>query len=400
MSVEASLRSPAVPARGGLAATAGWGVYCACSWTWCIGMFLPVILLGRFGWAGFLAFAIPNLIGCVGFGYVFDADRSRRFATSHPLAIRWFSLATIAFQVFFIGWTSGMFIFAPDAATAADPAEAGVARDVLIWPVLGVILTWTAGAAAVSARGDLFWRWFAFLAAIASGVLFVLALGRAGGLPAAPPPEDAAPVSGIVPLMLLGFLACPALDATFHRARQQAPSRHAFAVFGVVFAMMLVFAATTYDGLDADRILPALLTLAIAQWTLQLVFTIGAHIRELTVLPSGRLGRGTALLAAIAVGSVLGLPGIADERMYLLFLGLYAVPFPMYVIAAAVNGPSRPLDARWIASTLLVSLAVSPLGWLGFVENRTLFLLPLAGLTAIAGWVMGRRARRNPTVGV
>ena len=83
MSVEASLRSPSTPARGGFAATAGWGVYCACSWTWCIGMFLPVILLGRFGWAGFLAFAIPNLIGCVGFGYVFDADRSRRFATSH-----------------------------------------------------------------------------------------------------------------------------------------------------------------------------------------------------------------------------------------------------------------------------------------------------------------------------
>ncbi|NCF38745.1 MAG: hypothetical protein GWP75_01345, partial [Planctomycetia bacterium] len=156
MSVEASLRSPAGPARGGLAATAGWGFYCACSWTWCIGMFLPVILLGRFGWAGFLAFAIPNLIGCVGFGYVFDADRSRRFATAHPLAIRWFSLATIAFQIFFIGWTSSMFIFAPDAASEADPAAAGVARDVLTWPVLGVILTWTAGAAAVSARGDLF----------------------------------------------------------------------------------------------------------------------------------------------------------------------------------------------------------------------------------------------------
>ncbi len=395
MSVAASRRSPALPARGGLAATAGWGLYCACSWTWCIGMFLPVILLGRFGWTGFLAFAIPNLIGCVGFGYVFDADRSRRFTTSHPLAVRWFSLATIAFQVFFIGWTTGVFVFAPDAAAAPDPATAGVARDVLIWPVLGVILTWTAGAAAVSARGDLFWRWFAFLAAIASGVLFVLALGRAGGLPAAPPPEDAAPVSGIVPLMLLGFLACPALDATFHRARQQAPSRHAFAVFGVVFAMMLVFAATTYDGLDADRILPALLTLAIAQWTLQLVFTIGAHIRELAALPSGRLGRGAALLAAIAVGSLLGLPGIADERVYLLFLGLYAVPFPMYVIAAAINGPERRLPGRWIASILLVSLAVSPLGWMGFIENRTLFLLPLAALTAVAGWAIGRMAFRR-----
>ena len=44
-------------------ATAGWGLFCACSWTWCIGMFLPVILIRDLGGAGFLAFAIPNLFG-------------------------------------------------------------------------------------------------------------------------------------------------------------------------------------------------------------------------------------------------------------------------------------------------------------------------------------------------
>ena len=398
MNVAASPRSPAPPASGGLVATIGWGAFCACSWTWCIGMFLPVILLGRFGWAGFLAFAIPNILGCVGFGYVFDARRSRRFATLHPIAIRWFSLATIAFQVFFLGWMSGTFLFTPEAATALDPGTAGIAGSVFAWPVLGVILTWTAGAAALSARGDRFWRWFAVLAAVASTVLFALAFDRAGGLPTAPAPEGGAAVSGIIPLMILGFLACPALDATFHRARQQAPSRHAFAVFGVVFAMMLVFAATTYDGLRPDRILPVLLPLAIAQWTLQLVFTIGAHIRELAVLPSGRLGRGASLLAAIGAGSLLGLPGIADERMYLLFLGLYAVPFPMYVLAALINGPERGLSGRWVASILLVSLVAGPLGWLGFIENRTLFLLPLAALTAAAGWAIGRLARRPVAV--
>ncbi|MDA0295513.1 MAG: hypothetical protein O3A31_05995, partial [Planctomycetota bacterium] len=99
---QAAAASPSIRPTplGGIAATVGWGAYCACSWTWCIGMFLPIILLGRFGWAGFWAFAIPNLIGCVAFGYLFTPERSRRFATAHAGPIRWFSIATIAFQIF------------------------------------------------------------------------------------------------------------------------------------------------------------------------------------------------------------------------------------------------------------------------------------------------------------
>ena len=81
------------------ASTVGWGLYCAASWTWCIGMFMPIILLSRFGWAGFWTFLIPNVIGCVAFGYIFDRESSRRFATDHAVAIRWFAAATIACHV-------------------------------------------------------------------------------------------------------------------------------------------------------------------------------------------------------------------------------------------------------------------------------------------------------------
>ncbi|MEC8319986.1 MAG: hypothetical protein VX012_01160, partial [Planctomycetota bacterium] len=107
-----SLASGAAPSLPGtnvsrLASTVGWGCYCASSWTWCIGMFLPIILLARFGWPGFWAFLIPNVLGCAAFGYIFDAESSRRFATDHARAIRWFAAATIAFQVFFLGWSSG-----------------------------------------------------------------------------------------------------------------------------------------------------------------------------------------------------------------------------------------------------------------------------------------------------
>ena len=83
----------------------GWGVYCAVSWTWCIGMFLPIIMLARFGWAGFWVFAIPNVIGCAAFGYVLSTRASsQRIIEKHGVAATWFSVVTIAYHKFFIAW--------------------------------------------------------------------------------------------------------------------------------------------------------------------------------------------------------------------------------------------------------------------------------------------------------
>ncbi len=383
-------RSAGVP--GGVACTIGWGLFGASSWTWCIGMFLPTILLARFGWAGFWAFLIPNVLGCAGFGYFFDREASRRFATRHAAAVRWFSLATISFQVFFIGWACGSFVFVPTVAADAladDPGVAGAVSDTLVWPVLGTILTWTAAAIALGARSDRFWRWFATVAAVTSGTLFAIALRRAGGLPDASTPEGGASLLAAIPVITLGFLACPALDATFHRMRQQSPSRHAFAVFGVVFAAMLVFAALTFDELSPNHLAEAVLPFAIAQWTLQLVFTIGAHAREVPLLAGGRLASGPALAMAVAVGAIAGLPGLASESVYLSFLGLYAIPFPMYVIAALVAG-EHPLRTRAIPTVIVMSVLLSPFAWIGFIENRTEALLLVAAVTAISAWMIGR----------
>ncbi len=373
----------------------GWGLYGASSWTWCIGMFLPTILLARFGWAGFWAFLIPNVLGCAGFGYLFDATSSRRFATRHAVAIRWFSLATISFQVFFIGWASGAFVYAPNLeATADDPGVASAMGDTLAWPVLGTILTWTACAIALGARSDRFWRWFAAVVAIVSGILFALALRRVGGLPTAPRPEGGASLAAAVPIIVLGFLANPALDATFHRMRQQSPSRHSFAVFGIVFTGMLLFAATTFDPMSPHHLAAAILPFAVAQWTFQLVFTIGAHAREVPLLGGGRLASGPAIGIAIMLGAIAGMPGIAGESTYLAFLGLYAIPFPMYAVAAIVAG-RQSLEGRAIPALAVVSILLAPLGWLGFVENRTTMLLPLAAGVALCGWMIGRVMRRQ-----
>ena len=375
------------------ASTVGWGLYCAASWTWCIGMFMPIILLSRFGWPGFWTFLIPNVIGCVAFGYIFDRASSRRFATNHALAIRWFSAATIAFQVFFLGWSAGSFIYGPQASASGDAAVAGALSDLLAWPVLGTMLTWTAGAVALSSRGDRFWRWFG-TAAICTGAAFLgIAISRTGGPPAAAGSETGMSLVMAAPIVVLGFLTCPALDATFHRARQQTPSRHSFAIFGVTFAAMIVFAAWVYDGTSPDRISALLLPLLVAQWTVQLVFTIGAHVREIGLLPASRIGPAMLVLMAVLVGAITGLPWLASEPTYLGFLGLYAIPFPMYVIAAAVAGRCRlfPGSGRLI---VVASLAASPLAWLGFVDNRTMLLLPAVMITVLTGWTIGLRSRR------
>lgn len=51
----------------------GWAAYLACSWTWCIGMFLPVLLVRDYGVWGFVVFAVPNVVGAGAMGWVLSA---------------------------------------------------------------------------------------------------------------------------------------------------------------------------------------------------------------------------------------------------------------------------------------------------------------------------------------
>src|SRR5688572_2660873 len=91
-----------------------WGLYCANSWTWCIGMYLPVIMIQRFGWLGFFAFAIPNVIGCAAFGYVMKTRaRSEAIVAQHRTAMTWFSVITVAYHMFFVVWLLAELIPAP-----------------------------------------------------------------------------------------------------------------------------------------------------------------------------------------------------------------------------------------------------------------------------------------------
>ena len=155
---------------------------------------------------------------------------------------------------------------------------------------------------------------------------------------------------------------------------------------------MLVLAAWVFES--PFGIAAALLPFVVTQWTVQIVFTIGAHVREIKLLPGALLGPGPMVLGAILVGAAAGLPVLASEATYMGFLGLCAVPFPIYVVAAAVAGRGRlEPGSGWL--TLVVSGIAAPFAWLGFVDERTILLLPAAAIVAIGGWLIGRRSRQS-----
>ena len=55
-----------------------WAIYLASSWTWCIGMFLPVLLVRDYGIWGWIVFAVPNVLGAAAMGWVLRSRSSSR----------------------------------------------------------------------------------------------------------------------------------------------------------------------------------------------------------------------------------------------------------------------------------------------------------------------------------
>lgn len=293
----------------------GWGVYSASSWTWCIGLFLPIIMLRLFGWPGFLVFAVPNIAGVVLFGYLFDAERCRRTLREHRLAVRLFSTCTSAYQLFFIAWLWTH--LHPDGTPLAGAAIA--------------LAVWLAGLG-LSAVPDRIWPWLGTAVWLGSMALVIgTGLDGLGELPAtgALVGTDLALVA---PAIIFGFLLCPWLDASFHRARITSGSPRVFLVFAIAFLPMILLSCSY--GPDGRLLVGAV---ALAQITLQATFTNAVHARDAWLGGPGAERDGqpprpiAALLPVIAI--LLGtLPFLAGETTYLRFLGLYGLVFPAYAL--------------------------------------------------------------------
>ena len=370
-----------------------WAVYLGVSWTWCIGMFLPILLLRDFGINGFLAFAIPNVLGAAAMGWVLkrSAD-SDAIVDRHKGMCVVFSLVTIAFHAFFAAW-----IIRDVAGPVSGLAVAGGVW--IFWILCQLGLTTTLLSA--------------ILALLIS--LAVLAVGFAhGDLPfvaQAVAPNRLPPID-LLPLAIVcafGFLFCPYLDLTFHAARRDLgknESRLAFSVgFGVVFFSMIIatlcyslWIAQTFAQLDGnspaliltrfDRVNDSRIALILAiHFIVQSSFTVAVHgsqilkrTRGFTLIPASLFIFGS--IAAIWLGLLgnsatyhgLGL----GEVVYRCFLGFYGLLFPAYVWLQIV--PPRRSNQLFAAAVIFAT----PMMWLAFVERQYLWTIPAVAICLLA----------------
>ena len=387
---------PVAPAPAPRSSSAlGWGAYLACSWTWCIGMFLPVLLVRDYGILGFVAFAVPNILGAASVGWVITREwQAEAILKSHARAVGWFSLITRSFQLFFLLWLSlsasgtfaqragivgAMLVLCFGAAAVAVLTRRKTAAATGLWFVSAGI------AAALWFRGSLSTAWF----------------GIERLLPTTSPQE----LLWLAPVCAFGFLLCPYLDGTFLsvRALSSADRARAAFTFGfcVLFPVMILF-TLAYAGwmlpIDALGTLAAAgsisAILVLAHIAMQLGFTFGLHT-QVGVFPLYRVPQSWSRLATIAAtaGGVIGgtatltYAGLSvGEVAYRMFMAFYGLVFPAYVWICVIptpdghTGPSGPKIRIW---ALAVGVA-APMFWMGFIERQTWWLAPGLGIVLLA----------------
>ncbi|GAB4108651.1 MAG: hypothetical protein Kow00105_16190 [Phycisphaeraceae bacterium] len=368
--------------RGVLAAVM-WAVFLGCSWTWVIGMFLPVLLVRDYGLWGWVAFAVPNVLGAAAMGFVLkNPGASQRLVQQHGPACRWFSLVTVAYQAYLIG------------ALAGPAGLSATGMIVLIILFLGRLQQTRDVIAAL------------IVFAISVG-LFLYAQMTGELWQHLDPNTYPGRLSRMdlwmfIPAAAFGFVLCPYLDLTFHRARQATTpgtGRAAFTLgFGVFFLSMIVFSlayagalenVTGHIGMDlAPKLWPAVLVQLIVQGG----FTVAVHLRSLTVNRS----RGTkfAMVAAVAIGLMLGLGALlldgepgpwirwqfvtsVTELGYRAILLLYGTAFPAYVLIC-MTPTYRQLSHKFRLLLFVLAASLSyPLACVAFIANRSLWAIPI-----------------------
>ncbi len=312
-------------------------------------MFLPIILLDEFGWPGFIVFAVPNVLGCAAFGYVL-ANTARRdmLQRQHRPAMVLFSTTAIAFHLFFMAHLAMLFtrgtsiplVLATGLPAGVYLAGYGLSRlPAGAWVPVAVVLY--AGSMLTFSVVDL-------------GTLRDIAWS--GDM-------TRADLVFLAPVFVFGFLLCPYLDLTFHRALGMSRSRHTFAVFGAAFVPILLLTVAYSSGITV---------VVLVYITAQAVFTVAAHLREMRSAswPRGRGPRVCLLLLPIAATGLVLVPG-DDQDMYLRFLGFYGLIFPAYVLFfMATRGGTAPRRPQLIAYAAAM-LAFAPLLELGFIHRIT-----------------------------
>lgn len=375
-------------------------LYLASSWTWVIGMYFPVYLLADFGWPGWLAFAVPNVIGAAAMGFVLRSrESSERFIATNPRACWWFSAITIAFHVSVLSWFLA-------SITAQLPVQSPQGW----WgPPIAAVLTLLAFAASfLRFRASLI---FAAVVYIISLACAFLAWQSTHNTPTPalilPPPhgtQSTLDLLCITPVLLFGFALCPYLDLTFHRIRREytnptAPTAFALG-FGLFFLAMIVltlfYASAMLNGVTSYFI--------VAHIAAQSVFTMSVHFHEMRLVSGSSSPRPKTqdprllvplLLAALATGILPFLKPPALERTaYEAFMSFYGITFPLiaWIHLTARNLPARTRIITWATA---VALGLSLL-WFGWTQKNYV-LVPFAIVIALAAPIVAKRFAPSPS---
>jgi hypothetical protein len=362
------------------------------SWTWCIGMFLPVLIMRELGFPGVVTFAIPNIVGAAAVGWVIrTAAQSRQMITENREAFVWFSLITIVYNTFFAAWMIRRL-----AGPEAGPAAA--ALFFLFW----AILHWKKGG-----------QFLAPLIALAVSIC-VMAWGfHRGDLPDLAHPVGVMRLNPIdnlwlAPAWILGFLCCPYLDLTFHAARQAMSAREARTAFtfgfGVIFTLMLAM-TVAYSGwfiaFDPGRY-PQVAMILSAHLLIQCCLTVAMHVRQISP-HDRRPSFGHFLLFAIILLLAVGLgvwPGSQfsydeislGEMVYRVLLGFYGLVFPAYVWLRIL--PPR----RSLLRVIIVIVIAAPMYWLGFAQEQMIFIVPGVLIVVLSKFLPEARPPSNQAI--
>ncbi len=371
-----------------------WGAYLACSWTWCIGMFLPALMIRDFGWAGLLVFAVPNVLGAAAMGWVLTSrQQSESMVQRHPKAVWWFSAVTIAYHAFWILWIL-------DTLRWALPMPREHLYGVAAIAIAFALVTQRAGYFnRVLHLASVLWA-FSALVLVASLVLPDLDYSTAQLHRNHPSIPDAVLM---LPVSAFGFLLCPYLDITFHHARQSLGSarngRIGFTLgFCVFFAAMMAltsrYAGVLIDAIEGRPVNPtqtvwlgaAIMTHILCQW----IFTVRVHLQQVKAIagdtPDQRVLWGLALLAGLVGFLAFRLPAHAGltggEIVYRVFLGAYGLVFPTYVLYRVVIGrrTANPMSCTSMWAAIIIA---APMFWMGFMERRSVWLVPGVGVVLL-----------------
>jgi hypothetical protein len=376
-----------------------WGAYLACSWTWCIGMFFPVLLIRDHGWAGFLVFAIPNVLGAAAMGWVLKSKlQSINFVEKHPAAVWWFSVITLAFHIFWIVWISS---FIRRIFPLPDEYLAGVGAVVIAFSI----------ASGRAIRFERTAQMAMVLIIVSIGVLIATFVTPMWGQPTSEMARSAPDPFGaywMLPISVFGFMLCPYLDVTFHHARQQLDTaqrgRIGFTLgFVVFFALMIVlttqYAAVIVGAMDPNQFVPQatswlgamLMVHILCQW----IFTVRVHLNRMQTIPGKIPTQGIfysvafmAGAAALAAGKIPDYAGLSiGEVIYRCFIGAYGLLLPSYVLfkvlLAKRAGSAFNTKMMWISIVL-----ATPMFWLGFIERQPMWLAPGIAMVLIGSIVI------------